>query len=675
MAQAGFYHQPSASGDDRAMCFTCNVCLVCWEKTDEPWSEHERHSPTCPFVKGEYTQNVPMAVTYATDPATTTAGYAIVSNGIHTNIVCTGDVSGDISLWKVKRQLKKVGTIKIRDDACQIMSTLNMENVNECEIKLHSMCTYKAPDGSAAAKMKGFCKGLKIVCGVTMNKEQFLVVYSVRAHQTEQDATTTELESSVLVNASAAVTGDQQPLKHQGIIVDSDVFQLDLSAAVDDDDSGSAKKKSSLKNISTDDQYDEEYIPTAADSCVTYEWKNEVPLVADMLSPYGYKPQTDDEIDFYGSFSSTPKTQELSKNQTNSSSTASTSTSSVQNYINSHMEGVFCKPVQSVPIAPILAGEYNITEIIPSHDQKYLLVILRKGDHNQTEQQQPQIDNKMEVDEDSGSSDFSENGVQIFVYQINENGYINEQPVCSRVLFEDHCPLQICMLPKIANLDESQASSNVNDDIGNGVFAMVCADGSLQLIALLSLRTISETSSAKGKFISVTYCKNLERLCVCTTDGMLHFYSFYDVDIESDEPDDDKIIGMVSDGSLTGGENEISETDGSTQNSAHVDIHLPSTSNSPMQGAAGASGGGAPDIDVAYGPSTSTLFAHKHDLTLADLKVLYSLTQFDEMLTQFSAEVPVCWNELVLSQKQRRYPQRANDDSHLTKTWRLHNDA
>lgn len=61
MSQAGFYHQPNSMGDDRAMCFTCNVCLVCWEPTDEPWSEHERHSPTCPFVKGEYTQNVPLA--------------------------------------------------------------------------------------------------------------------------------------------------------------------------------------------------------------------------------------------------------------------------------------------------------------------------------------------------------------------------------------------------------------------------------------------------------------------------------------------------------------------------------------------------------------------------------------------------------------------------------------
>ncbi|CAG9813692.1 unnamed protein product [Phaedon cochleariae] len=62
MAQAGFYHQPNSSGDDRAMCFTCTVCLVCWERTDEPCSEHERHSPNCPFVIGEYTQNVPFNV-------------------------------------------------------------------------------------------------------------------------------------------------------------------------------------------------------------------------------------------------------------------------------------------------------------------------------------------------------------------------------------------------------------------------------------------------------------------------------------------------------------------------------------------------------------------------------------------------------------------------------------
>lgn len=33
------FPQPASTGDDRAMCFTCSVCLVCWEPTDEPWWE------------------------------------------------------------------------------------------------------------------------------------------------------------------------------------------------------------------------------------------------------------------------------------------------------------------------------------------------------------------------------------------------------------------------------------------------------------------------------------------------------------------------------------------------------------------------------------------------------------------------------------------------------------
>lgn len=37
MAEAGFYHQPNNAGDDRVLCFSCFVCLVCWEPSDEPW--------------------------------------------------------------------------------------------------------------------------------------------------------------------------------------------------------------------------------------------------------------------------------------------------------------------------------------------------------------------------------------------------------------------------------------------------------------------------------------------------------------------------------------------------------------------------------------------------------------------------------------------------------------
>lgn len=109
MAQAGFYHQPNSTGDDRAMCFTCNVCLVCWEPTDEPWSEHERHTPSCPFVKGEYTQNVPLSVTLATAPAQISDGSVeIIGTTNVAGLVSTGTNNGLVSVWNVRNQLKVI---------------------------------------------------------------------------------------------------------------------------------------------------------------------------------------------------------------------------------------------------------------------------------------------------------------------------------------------------------------------------------------------------------------------------------------------------------------------------------------------------------------------------------------------------------------------------------------
>ncbi|XP_049878015.1 baculoviral IAP repeat-containing protein 6 isoform X2 [Pectinophora gossypiella] len=113
MAQAGFYHQPSPSGDDRAMCFTCMVCLVCWEKSDEPWVEHERHSPNCPFVRGEYTHNVPISVTNATACAVPNLNVAVVSKGNTGDLIATGTVDGKVNVWKFDCGLKLVKFIHL----------------------------------------------------------------------------------------------------------------------------------------------------------------------------------------------------------------------------------------------------------------------------------------------------------------------------------------------------------------------------------------------------------------------------------------------------------------------------------------------------------------------------------------------------------------------------------
>lgn len=92
LAQAGFYHQPAHPGDDRTICFVCDLCLVAWEQHDQPWSEHERHSPICQFVRGELTENVPLSLTAATQAAT--QAYRLAGPGLD-KIVCTSELSSE----------------------------------------------------------------------------------------------------------------------------------------------------------------------------------------------------------------------------------------------------------------------------------------------------------------------------------------------------------------------------------------------------------------------------------------------------------------------------------------------------------------------------------------------------------------------------------------------------
>lgn len=68
MAKAGFHYSPLKDNDDRALCFACSVTLVCWEPSDSPWTEHGRHSPQCPFIKGDFTENVPLRTTCSIQP-------------------------------------------------------------------------------------------------------------------------------------------------------------------------------------------------------------------------------------------------------------------------------------------------------------------------------------------------------------------------------------------------------------------------------------------------------------------------------------------------------------------------------------------------------------------------------------------------------------------------------
>lgn len=51
MAEAGFYWCGTEQENDTAACFLCRKVLDGWESSDDPWKEHKKHAPQCPFVK------------------------------------------------------------------------------------------------------------------------------------------------------------------------------------------------------------------------------------------------------------------------------------------------------------------------------------------------------------------------------------------------------------------------------------------------------------------------------------------------------------------------------------------------------------------------------------------------------------------------------------------------
>lgn len=291
------------------------------------------------------------------------------------------------------------------------------------------------------------------------------------------------------------------------------------------------------------------------------------------------------------------------------------------------------------------------------------------------------------------------------------------------------CPQQLCILPSF------QASGfDHNNYLDTGALCVVCADGSMEIYSLTDFQPITIVEEDGEHFVSVAYCRSLDRLCGCTRSGSLIFYSLNDTENESGdemlEMDDDcsatlpsslttipsgsnfsnicvgsdstelsttsvtvpdglvrKVVGTTA-SKLTrstlanGSESVGGDTLLNTPN-IKVDCSGPGSSsntngNCVINNNNFSQSSPSPSTSSINANSSSNLLAYKtSDLLLEDLRSLYDLTQFDDVLALYTAEVPSCWNDLVQAQKQRKQPQhlRHGDDTQFTKTWRLHNDA
>lgn len=64
LARAGFFYLKTK---DHVQCAFCRGIVGYWDDGDDPEKEHKKHFPTCPFVQGTATGNVPAIATPDTD--------------------------------------------------------------------------------------------------------------------------------------------------------------------------------------------------------------------------------------------------------------------------------------------------------------------------------------------------------------------------------------------------------------------------------------------------------------------------------------------------------------------------------------------------------------------------------------------------------------------------------
>ncbi|KAH8417362.1 hypothetical protein KR222_009764, partial [Zaprionus bogoriensis] len=779
MAQAGFYHQPSSSGEDRAMCFTCNVCLVCWEKTDEPWSEHERHSPLCPFVKGEYTQNVPLSISYATNPALTAPGlgFDVISNSDYANVLCTSCTqTGELSVWSIERHLKLMRSFHVPTllkevfeenfEWARVTAICVLPNARaRTKVNYVYSANYSGSGNSSsaahAAGMHGSGKfggvnaqhitststlragvvGSKIVLGVSVRQssgEMALRMVVLNIVELERQSA----DSAIISNDSGSVSSIASQMKKTSSQLgttssDSNVVasQVSLESSKDDDKSLTPYEKfadgfDSNGFVSALMTYNKNSGVTQSgnNSSVLYDFdlstlsqildsnldesssglmvSSNTVNVSNSLLGMGNEM---DKLMEQAEISHQNNNNNNNNNDSNSLGVGTTSNNNNNSIIINGSNGPSEKLTASEEIDCLveswtsvkrmnaLDGAHSadgamldvqeiveIAEIIPTSPKcNQLLVKLQRTKAPETEaakiimatvaKEEEELHNvSMDLDENNAECNVA---AQLLLFDYDDQQISNDYTL-AMTFSRAKCPKQLCILPPFA----SSASAEAKEA---GSICVVCADGCIEIYSLADFQVTSVIEEEGEHFEAVVYCRNLDRLCCCSRQGGMLFYSLND----SENDSGDELLEMEEDCSttLTHGI-ELSVTDG-IRNVAGTDavmgegiitVDVGNNDASAATTSQSAHVQTSPSAISLMGSNANLLAYKTADLTLEDLRVFYALTQFDDKLTVYSAEVPSCWNDLGQVQKQRKQSQNmrhGGDERDFTKTWRLHNDA
>ncbi|XP_045481363.1 baculoviral IAP repeat-containing protein 6 [Harmonia axyridis] len=656
MAQAGFYHQPNqpnAPGEDRALCFTCAVCLVCWEKTDEPWSEHERHSQNCPFMMGEYTHNVPISVIFASSPAVdaTYRGMNIKVLGTSSvpNLIPASNDDGLVSIFDISGKITRPHSFYVSQYDSHVLDKITLEfsiltsgdgsNSYPMEKSVTALSIIDQKISSNAGSNLSTSPTIRptVICGLKIKSKASKITNSTFVIH-DLDENNHSMQSPNDMELSYPQISEKSCL----FLVIYDFLFKKKEETVDDDletfmendkeeDSLQGKEKNlefiAMSGINTLDEIN--LSPKYLMKHFQTFYKAFIPDESDEICP----PPT--EVDPKKWFDKKwPESRVLSSNSSEADSCLPVTCLNQDNLLNGQISSLkeisqeksisdhindlkskrlskklnYSRAVQCI----ILPSQYKnrndliISDILTTLDGFHILVVLKST-------------NNAGGVLLSYSLDFSSKKVTV-----------NPVPVHSRELTSSENPVQVILLPAIEKFGNSVGSKGIE-----GELVMVCSDGAVRIVELRTMKTICYAKLEGEKFTSAAYCNSLERLCVSTEEGSLHFYVLNDTDNESLEDHEDEDMFCSSESTIYS----------------------------------------SPYSELPDGSEMRCFHEPTATINLTELKNLYSLTQFEPLKAGYCAVVPPCWTEIQQAQRQRRHPQSLSVDGEAyTKTWRLQTD-
>uniref|UniRef100_A0A3Q2XNE1 Baculoviral IAP repeat containing 6 n=1 Tax=Hippocampus comes TaxID=109280 RepID=A0A3Q2XNE1_HIPCM len=634
MAQAGFYHQPASSGDDRAMCFTCSVCLVCWEPTDDDDqledSDSDEHSRS-ESVTGQPSQWESMDLSLGVTALSVLQQpeklqWEVVASVLEDTVKDLEELGANPSLNQAKTHNQAKAKEKLPEQHNIPFPCLLAGGLLSYRTAFSNSTCFSNLGGSQPPSPSSAPSVHRTI--------PVLLLYSIR----ETDDKTSGQVFAQMNNLMSKGLHDETFTVPQIIEMEFDSHEQLLLQ--DPPITYIQQFADSANNLAGfDGQMDKWNTLAAATASVP-------PRPGTLVQCLRLPKQLEEENLCVDSITPCWDGVHLlvGLQPCNAESLSAANQVEALNNLN-RLHSALCNQQKRDTLHPVANGvEANHQEGTLSQAP----FILPSGDHQQT---------------------CPSGGGYLALYKLNYSTRIvtlDEEPVKVQQICQpcDAITSLILLPPDVLDSREddseetpeeppsgSKNESKKQEVAGLGHLVVTTQGGNIMILDLSTLEVLTKVEPPKKEgaveeidpFVSVTYCSGTDRLCACTKGGELHFLQIGGVCDDIDDGD------MFIDGPISKG--------------AELLLEWARPSSNP-------SSPGISGVELLV----------DQPLTTESLMSLVELTRFETLTPRFSATVPPCWVEVQQEQQQRRHPQHLHQQHHgdaaqHTRTWKLQSDS